>query len=406
MKLVLKKNNIQDWTASFIISILMGGAFTLSGTTDAYWIFLIFLISSVYIAKMILKTNLKALNYLATPASVWFLGIATLIFLYGSFGQHKGDYSFIYHFTNIIYVMFICITLYYKRKNLLQVYTNACVITLVYETIYLVINDYHNLINNFADIITGNSYYRFGTTGAGNVNVTSMTYVFLLIPIIYQMFQKKNLKRNWLILVVGTLVIVLTGSKKGIIALLLTLLCMIFIYKKAKVMNLIKWGTVTLFLMVVIYSVPLFHNLIWVRLEGMIQLLLMSDFSGESSTVLRMRYIVLALKNFWEKPIFGHGWHSFAYLYGNGAYSHCNITEILFSCGLFGLIVYYWFPICLLLKKEKRKSSIKSLIFSYIIVLLFFDIGAVTFYSAIFAYIGFALVYLLMRYSSVDNTHS
>ena len=397
MKIVINRRKSEDTIASFVIAMLMTSAFTLSGTTDTMFIFLFLLIGFVYIFQAAVKTKSKIFNYIATLPGIWFMSVSLMIFLYGFFGKYKVQYSLIYHVTNMIYVLFICFILYYKRKKLLDIFTNSCIYTIALVSIYLFINDFDDLLDAISKIISGNSYYRFGDTGAGNVNLTAMAYAFLLIPIVYQIFRKKNLVRNFIILGLAGVIILLTGSKKGVFALAIIFFCMAFFYHKTKLLNIIKIACLMLALLVVLRDVPLFYNLIWVRMEAMVQTLVMMDITDGSSTSLRLNYIVTVLKTFWDKPILGHGWYSFAYIHGDGMYSHCNYTEILFSCGIIGLLLYYWFPFHLTMRLGKSKSEIKPLLITYLAVLLFFDFGAVTFYQTLFAYLGFGVVYLLLK---------
>lgn len=153
---------------------------------------------------------------------------------------------------------------------------------------------------------------------------------------------------------------------------------------------------------VVCYFIPILHELIWNRFVTMIQSVINFDINDQSSTSLRVKFIITAFKNAWEKPIFGHGWASFANMYGYTSiydmnlYTHNNYAEILFSFGILGFILYYWFPIKMIRDTFKSKADIKTKILNwmYIIVLLFIDMGTVSCYSSIISFLGFAIVEL------------
>lgn len=405
MKIKINKNISSDFFSSLIIAFLMTGIFTLSGTTDALSMLLIYIVAALYIVNACIKTRFKCLNYFTTPVAGWYLLFSSMMFFYGFFGEHTEEYSLIFHFSNIIYVLFIGIIMYYKRTRVLYVFTTACKLTIIFETVYLIINDLEILLSKIGDIIAGNSHYRFGETGAGNVNLTAMAYVFMLIPILYEIRSKRNLKLNYILLIIGLLVILLTGSKKGIIGFVIILICLEVSLNKTNALKWLKGIGVMCVLILIVRIVPLFYNMIWTRMETMIQTLISFNITDEASTSMRMKFITTALQTFWDKPLFGHGWYSFAYESGFGYYTHCNFTELLFNLGLVGLVLYYLFPIFIVTKCKKTSKQNKVMAIIYLSVLIFFDTSAVTFYSSnLCAYIGFSFLYMLVKYSSsIEN---
>ena len=133
------------------------------------------------------------------------------------------------------------------------------------------------------------------------------------------------------------------------------------------------------------------------------------DVTDNSSTGLRMTFIITALIKCWDKPLLGHGWNSFANLYGwnslyqSALYTHCNYTEVLFSFGIIGLVLYYWFPIITLLKTKKSKKNGKRLFSMLMCLQLFFiETGTVICYSSILGFIGFMVAYITITNSGED----
>lgn len=147
---------------------------------------------------------------------------------------------------------------------------------------------------------------------------------------------------------------------------------------------------------------PILHELVWNRFEAMINSIINFDINSQSSTNLRIKFILTALQKAWDKPIFGHGWSSFTNLYGYtnlynmNLYTHNNYTEVLFSFGLTGFFLYYWFPIKNIKDTVQSSDSKEKKILNwmYIIVLLFIDLGTVSCYSNIISFLGFAIVEL------------
>jgi len=148
-----------------------------------------------------------------------------------------------------------------------------------------------------------------------------------------------------------------------------------------------------------IMNVPTLYNAIGVRMEGFVQNLM--GEGGDSSSAIRETIRHLAWDKWWDRVFFGYGFDSFKYLaeqeVGHFYYSHCNYTELLYSGGIFYLILYYGFYVALLWKALMRRHiAVPYRAFSVGVVLCFlvFDYGAVT-------YNGTLTVILLMLANSV-----
>ena len=102
-----------------------------------------------------------------------------------------------------------------------------------------------------------------------------------------------------------------------------------------------------------------------------------TDGNIRGSTSERIFYIKQGLLGFYESPIFGHGFKSFASKFGH--YSHNNYIELLYAGG--SIVIFLYYSIYLKLFKYSRiaSSSTKSLIIFSILSLLLIDIGAVTY---------------------------
>ena len=132
--------------------------------------------------------------------------------------------------------------------------------------------------------------------------------------------------------------------------------------------------------------VPLFYDAIGVRMEGLLENI--TGEGGDASAVIREKMRKLALEKWIENPIIGYGFDSFKYLaqqeVGHFYYSHCNYTELLYSGGIFYLVLYYWIFWKILRRCIKNKDipvSFKAFAMASVISMLLFDYGAVTYNS-------------------------
>ena len=108
-------------------------------------------------------------------------------------------------------------------------------------------------------------------------------------------------------------------------------------------------------------------------------MLFRSYFSGDLnvSDMNRMRFIEEGLLLIKERPVLGWGLANFAYVSGEGVYSHNNFVEVWVSTGIFGFLIYYsmyaisaWTAIRRLLNRKDP-----SLIVALILILISFVFG-------------------------------
>lgn len=324
----------------------------------------------------------------------WNLIVWIIFVIYGVFNSYKKSYSLQYHLLSYIYIFLIMILIYHSKSRFLDVISIAFSMDIILIAVHTMILSGGNIVSLVS------SGVRVGNGGAGNVNTAAITYAFLVIPLLYQFFVLK--KRIYLIPgSIALIFMLLTGSKKTLGIIVVVGIVFIFSYSKninSIVNNLIRVALVILLIILVIYFVPSFHENIWNRIGAMIQTLSSFDVRNQSSTSLRLTYIVTVLTKFWDKPFLGHGWGAFAQQYGYSSlyqtnlYSHCNYTEVLFSFGIIGFLLFYYFPIKLL--KKTNTLSFDSRLFArlYLCVFLFIDIGTVTCYDTIIGYISYLMV--------------
>ena len=129
-----------------------------------------------------------------------------------------------------------------------------------------------------------------------------------------------------------------------------------------------------------------------------------------TSTGQRMAMIKGFKEHFWEAPIFGHGFYSFREMpysaieeYREGTQImyrnvqlHMNFMEILFSYGIVGFALYYWFPVYIIIKTIRANKLAKIMVFSIMISFLFMDLGIDMYYKYLLPYYSYFLAYFFM----------
>ena len=221
---------------------------------------------------------------------------------------------------------------------------------------------------------------RIGSIVGYNPNVIGIQLIFGIISSMYFLITNKPRRKIILILinVLFFALILFSGSRKSLLALLIGFLVYFLIRNKENTKKIF----IFLFLLPLIFAgigylifkVDIFYNVIGNRLETLIDVL-----KGEADNI-RISMIKEGIRLFINKPIFGNGIDAFTRLSGFETYSHNNYIEILVNYGLIGFIIYYsiyFYIIVKLLYKIKFKNSVFYI--SIVLILLFLDIGVVSF---------------------------
>lgn len=243
-------------------------------------------------------------------------------------------------------------------------------------------------------------------SGIINANMQSVINAFVVSWII---LNRKVQKVNWFTIVLLLSFIILSGTKKSIIALLI-IIGGFTILKNPKylIRNLIGVAALFSLVYVLIMKVPMLYDMIGSRFESMFAL-----FNGgvtDDSTNTRNRFIELGMEYWALSPIWGNGLNVFGVLWGDETtYSHNNYVELLCSVGIVGCISYYLFYLFPLLKSLRLylRTANTNVLFALcmIISLLVSDYAMVTYFERI-PYIELLFVYVLVdevRYSNEEQ---
>lgn len=401
MKIVIRKTVFNEWKKSIAISMILFSNLVIGSAKYLNYVYVLMTFILLYVIFITAKSPRKTNEVFCSIPILWIFICSIWMFFYGYYGQYPEEYSLKFHLLNIVSVVLILVILYHCAESIPSVLAKANGITILLMSMFIFMTEKGDIIS----LLSG-SIGRVGYTAVGNVNTTAVSYIVLLIPIMYKLLVEKN-KHYVLTAIIGSFFLLITGSKKAFIALML----MIFICNLGKsnnkwrtVINLLKAIGILIIVILACYFIPVLNEMIWTRLVSMIDILNNYSAGDQSSTGLRYGFIITALTKAWDKPFFGHGWGSFAHMYGYSTlykinlYTHCNYTEILFSFGLIGFLVFYSLPIYVISRMRKIKNSnIAILVTLYIVCLLFVDFSTVTSYASILGYLGFSTIYLLER---------
>ena len=123
----------------------------------------------------------------------------------------------------------------------------------------------------------------------------------------------------------------------------------------------------------------------------------------DPSLVQRSRFIEKGVALMSKAPLLGHGLHTFLWLSGEQKYAHNNYIELGVSLGIVGVMLYYAFPAALLfgaLQPRNRRQFGSRMILILVPTVLMLDLGLVSYYSKLIAFLPILAVGWLERRSA------
>ena len=241
------------------------------------------------------------------------------------------------------------------------------------------------------DAVFGNEQNRMF-----NSNVIAMDLCYAVYVGYILLFQRKtNTLIKLLAIVAGVFVvyvILLTGSRKSLLMLLLPLIAFSILQKK-KSKTLLTLSIVVGSIVVageLIMDIPAFYDVLGKRVEDAINVIINKTGGGEDET--RWLLVLSGIEWFKEKPILGYGLNNFRVLsdrsslfMGFNFYAHNNYVELLVDVGIIGVLIYYscYFYFLKNLKGHFTDNQYNKWIFVIIVVQLFLDTATVSYYSVI-----------------------
>lgn len=190
---------------------------------------------------------------------------------------------------------------------------------------------------------SGNSIFSGRLGGAVEVNANSIALAAItcLIIILYSNSKKRSIL-NLLLIAAYVGIIMLTGSRKGLLGMAMGIFMHFGMDKGYKRIINILLVILSLFVVyLLVMNVDFLYDIAGHRLEA-----LFSYFKGErfneASLASRGNYTHLGWKYIGKRIWTGYGLDCFRMLKGAyGTYSHNNYLELMFGCGLIGTLLYY-----------------------------------------------------------------
>lgn len=190
---------------------------------------------------------------------------------------------------------------------------------------------------------------------------------------------------DFFILSTLTLFIILSGTRKAFIAIIIGIVVYLYLKHPNK---LVRNVIISIMFFIVTYyiviKVPFLYKTMGHRIESFIALLQNSESDASAKT--RSHFIKLGWKYIKERPVLGFGINSFKTVPKSyGTYSHNNYIELLFSVGIVGTISYYLIHIFILVKAIKQYLKVRTnniiVALTLMIIVLAMDVGMVSYYS-------------------------
>jgi len=238
------------------------------------------------------------------------------------------------------------------------------------------------LIFGFRDIFSGSRLSTFGI----NSNVLGSFAAFIFLVILVRLINiRANILLDYIKLLLLFIIIILSGSRKAILIPLVGVSINYYIQNPKRVLRVFIISVlITITVLFILLKIDFIYKFIGYRIEPILDFIMGKEYE-EGSMTTRIGFIQLAWQESFNSPIIGHGLHNFSLLpKAYGTYSHNNYTEILYSLGWLGLLVYY-VPLFRLARRLFLFRSLDiflfSTLFSLLLSILITDFFVVRYFS-------------------------
>lgn len=230
----------------------------------------------------------------------------------------------------------------------------------------------------------GGNFNIFGFYISVNANTLALIAAFAFLFVFYEFLVFKK-KRKIIISLWYIFIILLSGSRKGLLTIIVGFILLIYLmYPKKRIRNILVTIIILTIAFLSILYIPSLYNLIGYRIEPLINFIMGNTYE-EASLETRVSFIELGWNYIIQRPLRGYGLDCFKYLpRAYNTYSHNNYVEILVSSGIVGFILYYFsyvFYIIRGMSAIKKDTGIVKLCFSFIIIILVMDYAMVSYYD-------------------------
>ena len=258
---------------------------------------------------------------------------------------------------------------------------------------------------------------RLARGTAMNANMLSLLCVYGFVLALYlRKIGILSRSAGWIRSVIYVGSILLTGSRKALIMIVLVIMVINAAEGGLKIIKAIFTSIIAVVgLYLLIMNVPALYNIIGVRMENLL-VLLTEGTTTEGSLNTRQALIQVGMKYIAQNPWTGYGLDCFKMISGMGGkgkvgigevgfYAHNNYIELLFGAGIIGMILYY-IPVLSTLKKLLKgiKENVCAI---YLLALLVSKLAVeythVSYYARMDAYIMAIIVGCCCLFNSQRN---
>jgi O-antigen ligase len=323
-------------------------------------------LAPVLFLGVIVNLNERIWKILFTrPVLIWFIWIIysifnTFIFI-GKFYQEKNP--FILVFSLVVVLIFLLLIITSKRD------TRLIINLLIFSYFFRLLLSF--VFDSMANL--GNAE-RFGEEF--NANMIGFGALFIIGLVFLKKVQFNKVHRtDYLIILLAAFTILITGSRKNFIALILIVLGYAYIYRsKSMFKNFAKYFTFLIFISVVLVW-TLNNTVIGERFVDSYNRTLLHSQSGSGEHMFdsRARYYINGWKLFKEHPINGIGLRNYQiYDFANKPLHTEYMTQIAEGglIGTFLFIYFYGYIFIALLKIRKKQKDFRKLAETHIILLI------------------------------------
>ncbi|MBO5370964.1 MAG: O-antigen ligase family protein, partial [Clostridia bacterium] len=235
-----------------------------------------------------------------------------------------------------------------------------------------------------------------------NVNVIGMQCGFATVILFYFALIKKY-KICYFVMLLPFLTSAASGSRKALILLIAGIVMVAYHHitndeGRRKYLKVFVGFVILLVGVMTVLSMDIMQTAIG-RFQQSMSLFSGNTEAADGTSQLRLEMILTGLKRFWNEPILGYGLANSRVVnrvtIGYEAYSHNDYIELILNGGLIGFILYYGMIIRILknyiaIMRTDNDSELR-ISFYILILFLFTNFAAVTYYGSIITYVYFTL---------------
>lgn len=393
------KNITSNSISWFIFGIMIVLMITMEGTVYYQVVTVSFIVIIGF--RLFLKKSIKLSKYYCITIIFILLNIFSVFIGIAVDKSHSVLYISIVSYNLLLFIIIYSFFIYTNDiYKLLYVYVRAVLIS----GIILIVGNRATLFtgrlgftwrgsdNSF--ILLGIQFSPIGSNGIANYCVIAFLFSIFL-------FLKFKKKRQLIFSLVFLFIILISGSRKALLFLLVSLLIFLNTYFKSN--KRILYTTIGVCFCILLYnatqSIPILYNIMGNRINELFNMLLRNNFQ-DTSISTRQQLINTAMHYFKERPFLGYGMDAFRSMSSfQGICVDNNYLDIAVSSGIIGCIVYYCFiPIVLIEYFSIKKRSIEiKLLFNIIALCLIMQYGSTTYYGRFEGLIFAMFYYVLIR---------